>query len=292
MLRGMSIPSEIHVFCTEHLGQVLSFEPASGGCINNGGKLTTSQGTFFIKWNSATLYPGMFAKEKTGLQLLRQAGGITVPLPGEVYEGHEYSCIVMEYIESGPRARRYWQQLAEGLASVHHVVSETYGLDHDNYMGSIVQYNPASHNWTDFFINARLEAQVKLARDHGRMDTRHTRLFKALYAKLDHILITEPPCLVHGDLWSGNIITSEQGEPALIDPAVSFAHREIDIAMTQLFGSLPREFYEVYNDVYPLAHGWQERLDVYNLYPLLVHVNLFGGGYLGQVMHILKGLVG
>lgn len=284
----MNIPGEIQQFCSEQFGTLISFQAASGGCINNGGKLTTSSEAVFIKWNSATRYPKMFSKEKLGLELLHKAEGLTIPEVRAVYEGELYSCIVMEFIESAIKVPAYWEQLGHGLAAVHSTSSTKYGLDHDNYMGSLEQYNDTCTDWLDFFIRSRLGPQIKLARDHNRMGKEPVQLFERLYTRLPDLLVTEPPALIHGDLWSGNIMTDSQGMPALIDPAVSFANREMDIAMTQLFGRLPAEFYDVYNNAFPMSPGWQERLDIYNLYPLLVHVNLFGGGYLSQTMHIVR----
>jgi fructosamine-3-kinase len=139
----------------------------------------------------------------------------------------------------------------------------------------------------DFFIEERLEKQLKLALSSGKMINSDADLFQRLYSRLDIIPI-EAPSLLHGDLWSGNFMTNADGMPCLIDPAVYFGHREMDLAMTKLFGGFDDEFYEAYNESFPLAAGFEERIDIHNLYPLMVHVNLFGGGYVQQVRGILK----
>ncbi len=282
------LPEEIRSFCESKYGRVDSFRPASGGCINNGGQLDTEKGVFFVKWNSSGRYPKMFDKEQMGLELLAQAKAMTIPGVVDVYNGPELSCIVMDYIKSAPPKSHYWQEFGRRLARIHQVSAPQYGLDHHNYMGSLEQVNTPRDSWIDFFTENRLQAQLKLATDHNRVDHSHVQKFDILYKRLPDLLVVEKPSLIHGDLWSGNIMVDESGLPAIIDPAVSLAHREMDIGMTQLFGRLPGVFYEAYNEVFPMTSGWPERCDIYNIYPLLVHVNLFGGGYLGQTMQIVN----
>lgn len=282
------LPEEVKSFCLENFGTVRSFQHCSGGCINNGGRIDTACGVFFIKWNSATRFPNMFSKEKAGLELLLNTESLTIPQVVHVYEGSDYSCLVLEYLESGHRKSNYWEELGRGLALLHSKSATHFGLDHGNYIGSLKQSNTQHENWIDFFIHQRIAPQLELALSNGAMTERNVKEMEQLYKKFPHLLVSEKPALIHGDLWSGNIMTDSSGDPALIDPAVSFAHREMDIAMTQLFGSLPKQFYDAYNEAKPLEPGWQNRLDIYNLYPLLVHVNLFGGGYLSQVMQIIN----
>ncbi|MEM1406391.1 MAG: fructosamine kinase family protein [Bacteroidota bacterium] len=280
------LPDEIQSFCSDSFGTIKSFRHCPGGCINNGGRIETTSGGFFIKWNSATRFPKMFSMEKQGLELLSNADGLTIPEVQKVYEGVQYSCLVLEYIESGPRLPGYWKELGEGLALLHSQNAESFGLDHDNYIGSLRQSNSQHKDWIEFFINERIAPQIELAISTGAMQSNEAKNIERLYKRFTDLLVLEKPCLIHGDLWSGNIMIDVSGSPAIIDPAVSFANREMDIAMTRLFGSLPNEFYASYNETKPLTPGWEDRLDLYNLYPLLVHVNLFGGGYLSQVIQI------
>lgn len=264
------------------------FTPTSGGCINNGGRLTTSRGIFFIKWNHAKRYPGMFMAEAKGLELLASADVIRVPKVVGVSENQDYQFILLEFISSQKHSAHYWELLARQLAKLHMKSGEYFGLDHNNYMGSLPQYNDVKKSWVDFFITQRLNVQLKIAIDSQAIDEFVLKKFEKLYQKISSILTDENPSLIHGDLWGGNLLTDENGNPCLIDPAVYFGNREVDLAMTQLFGGFANEFYEVYQEVYPLPKGAQERFDIYNLYPLLVHVNLFGQGYLNQVLNILN----
>lgn len=134
----------------------------------------------------------------------------------------------------------------------------------------------------------RLQPLVKLAYDSGLLDGQDARRMEILYKKLPEILPVEPPSLIHGDLWSGNYMVGNDGNPCIIDPAVYYGHREMDIAMSKLFGGFSPEFYRAYNEEYPMVKGWEKRVELNQLYPLLVHVNLFGEGYNRQVRQILK----
>lgn len=270
---------------------VRSFSFSSGGCINHGGKVVTSTGSYFLKWNDLKKFPGMFVAEARGLRLLRGAGAVSVPEVIHVGDAGVFQFLLLEHIEAARQTPKYWEHFGIGLAELHRVSAADFGLDHDNYIGSLPQKNRRLSTWVDFFIKQRLQVQVQTADDHGKMDGGVLKKFDKLFSKLPSFFPEEPPALLHGDLWGGNIMTSSQGEPCLIDPAVYFGHREADLAMTQLFGGFNPSFLESYEEVYPLHPGYEERLDVYNLYPLLVHVNLFGGGYLGQVVSILDHVV-
>lgn len=282
-----SLPEEIKFYCEKELGNLVSFRSVRGGCINNGGRLETAQGRVFIKWNSAKRFEGMFTAEAKGLELLTKANCIRIPKILYCYEGEEYSCLILEWIDSGPKKHDYWSILGQQLAALHRQTWDTYGLDHDNFIGSLTQHNKQKVDWIDFFISQRLEPQLKLAAESGKMGKNDIKVFELLYKKLPFFLSIEPPSLTHGDLWSGNLMTDALGMPTLIDPAAAYTHREIDLGYTILFGGFDPQFYANYHESFPLAAGYQERLDVYNLYPLLVHVNLFGGGYRQQVISIL-----
>lgn len=295
----MEVPAAVQEAVTELLRHKVSgtthlksFTLASGGCINHGGRITTSTGTHFLKWNDARKFPGMFEAEAKGLELLRAPGVITIPEVLGAGERGSYQFIVMSFVEQQGRSAHYWHMLGERLASLHRVTRTSFGLDHDNYIGSLRQWNKPHASWIDFFIEQRLQVQLELALKDPLLDRASLQKFETLFKQLPGLLPSEGPSLLHGDLWSGNLITDEKGEPCLIDPAVYFGHREADLAMTQLFGGFDDAFLDSYNDSFPLMPGFRERFDLYNLYPLLVHVNLFGGSYASQVNSILKRFTG
>jgi fructosamine-3-kinase len=258
--------------------ELISVSPVSGGDINEAFRFETSSGDFFVKKNSASRFPEMFEKEARGLKLLADAKEI--PIPEVIFFGEEddIAFLVLKFIESAPKQNNIWNSFGEKLAQLHKYSSEKFGLDHDNYIGSLHQSNNYHLSWTDFFREERLEVQVKIARDDDAIGRETVNAFERFYKRLDEIFPVEPPALIHGDLWSGNFMVNEIGEAVIIDPAVYYGHREMDLGMSQLFGGFSNEFYEAYQAHYPLENGWQQRMDYCNLYPLMVHVNLFGGG--------------
>jgi protein-ribulosamine 3-kinase len=289
------IPKDVHVQVEELLSKELNehvtvskSQLVGGGCINEARKITTSVGLFFLKWNSSMKFPGMFQAEARGLTILSSPRGIDIPRVIAHEEGSTNQILILSLVEAAPARENYWILLGSGLAELHSRTNASFGLDHNNYIGSLEQNNKQSESWPDFFINTRLRPQLALALERERIDVQTVESFNKLFKKVDSIVDTRKPSLLHGDLWSGNIMVNERGEPVLIDPAVYYGNREVDIAMTKLFGGFDRDFYESYNSEYPLEPGAEERFDLYNLYPLLVHVNLFGGGYLQQVKSCLR----
>ncbi len=268
--------------------KVIGTRPISGGCINDAKRLQTTVGDFFIKVNSAIRFPGMFEAEAKGLKLLRSANELYVPKVITTGEFGGQQFLVTEFVESDIKADSFWEDFGTSLARLHRYSGNSFGLDHDNYIGSLAQSNTKADTWPSFFINNRLNPQLKLARDRGLVGEKLIKHFEGLYLKLPEIFPQEPPALLHGDLWSGNYMVSAEGRACIIDPAVYFGHREMDIAMTRLFGGFGYELYDAYNEEYPMEQGWEARMDICNLYPLLVHVNLFGGSYLSQVESIIR----
>jgi fructosamine-3-kinase len=268
--------------------QILEARSVGGGCINEANKLKTTAGIYFIKFNSATEFPEMFEKEAIGLKLLADTKTITIPEVTGFGESDKYAFLLLRYIESGTAGHKFWNEFGTKLADLHRNTSEYFGLEHDNYIGSLVQSNVQHPDFIGFFISQRIEPQLKEARNKGAFSQSDIRYFDSLFKSLHNIIPPEKPALIHGDLWSGNFMVTPDGYPCLIDPAVYYGHREADIAMTQLFGGFQPEFYHAYNLAWPMENGWQKRMDIFNLYPLLVHVNLFGGGYAGQVLRIIR----
>jgi len=276
---------------TVHLGRHVDVEqdiPVGGGSINEAYQLETNEGRFFVKVNSADRFPAMFEAEADGLERLRATNAIRVPQVIATGEDHDDTYLLLEHIEASARSANYWEDLGRSLAKLHRHTNDRFGLERNNYIGSLTQANDGLTSWSTFFIRCRLEPQVKLARDKQRIGMGDVLRFERLYGKAASLFPAEPPALLHGDLWSGNILIGPSGGPVLIDPAVYFGHREMDIAMTKLFGGFDEGFYRAYNDELSLESGWEERMELFNLYPLLVHVNLFGGGYIGQVQTVLK----
>ena len=268
--------------------QIKSIEKAGGGDINEAALFNSTEGQFFVKWNDVRRFPGMFEKEALGLELLRQAEEIQVPKPIYHDEIKGKGFLMMEAVITGEPTSNFWFTFGNRLAELHKHSSESFGLQHDNYIGSLHQSNTTSFSWTEFFVTQRLEPQLQMARDSGKADSGLSKKFNALFPKIESLFPEEKPALLHGDLWSGNFMVDSRGEAVLIDPAVYYGHREMDIAMTKLFGGFDEEFYSAYHSNRPLESGWQERMELCNLYPLMVHVNLFGGSYLSQVEGILK----
>ena len=279
-------------------GEIHSVRSLGGGCINNAQKIHTKEGVYFLKWNEKPL-AGMFQTEAAGLRLLHATGTVRIPEPYAADDpaGHVPGFILMEWIEtsSSLRHRIDMDVLGEQLAAMHRkgVSPESppaYGLDHDNYIGSTPQRNGWDVDWVSFYRRCRLIPQMELARRNGLLDHGRIRRLEKLIEQLDRWLgeIERRPCLLHGDLWGGNVLAGPAGQPALIDPAVHYGDREADIAFTELFGGFSKRFYQSYEAAYPLEPGYAERRDLYNLYHLMNHLNLFGGTYGAQVDSVLR----
>lgn len=274
-----------------HCGQPVDIEeafPVGGGSINDAWRLETDAGRFFLKTNSADRFPSMFEAEADGLRRLRDAGPLRVPEVIAHGEDHDDSFLLLEWIEGGVKGPGFWSDFGRCLAQLHRHTQERFGLERDNYIGSLVQRNTPENDWASFLIHQRLEPQLKLARDRKRVEAGMAFRFERLFHQLDELFPAEPPALLHGDLWSGNFLCDNKGRPVLIDPAVYYGPREMDLAMTRLFGGFDEALYTAYHAEWPLEHGWEERVDLWNLYPLLVHVNLFGGVYVAQVEAVLR----
>ncbi|MBK9291545.1 MAG: fructosamine kinase family protein [Bacteroidetes bacterium] len=262
--------------------------PLGGGSINDAVRLDAGGSSYFVKWNSSARYPGMFDAEAAGLGLLAAAGAVRIPRVLACASAGDTAFLMLEYIRPGRPHQQSWQQFGHELAALHRHSAETFGLDHDNYIGSLPQQNTGGYqHWSDFFVERRLKPQLATAVAKGLINSAMQRQFGQLFARLNQLFPQEPPALLHGDLWSGNYLFDSQGSAVLIDPAVYYGHREMDLAMTFLFGGFDHRLYAAYHEAYPLAPGWRERIGLCNLYPLLVHVNLFGGGYVAQVRQIL-----
>jgi protein-ribulosamine 3-kinase len=274
----------------ETLGPRAQFKSASliaAGSHNQGVKLETSDGVFFLKLNFDH-ERDILAKEAEGLQKLRKSTFLKVP---ETF-GHgrieDYNYLLSEFISTSRHQLDYWEELGLGLAHLHLTQGKQFGLESDNYIASLHQKNHQNDNWLDFFIEQRLEPMLGMAYFEKLIPLDFLKKFQKIYPKMESLFPLEKPALLHGELWSGNVICNQQGKPCLIDPAIYFGHREMDLAFSRLFGGFDSRFYEAYESIVPLEPGFESRIGIYNLYPLLVHLNLFGVAYLPGIEKIIK----
>lgn len=281
----MSLPREVVAWCQRQgHGEIQSQQPVAGGCINNGTRLRTRNGTsFFLKQNSSAP-EGMFAREAEGLQILARAEGPRVPAP--FLFGGDF--LLLEDLRPARRRAGYWEVFGRQLAEMHETMGDAFGFDHDNYLGSTPQPNPPTEDGYQFFADHRLRFQADLAHKAGLLDGEDAERVHRLAARLPELVPEQPPSLLHGDLWSGNALTGPDGEPAIIDPAAHYGWAEAELGMTALFGGFPESFYHAYATQRSLDSGWRDRLPLYNLYHLLNHLNLFGRSYLGRVQSVLR----
>lgn len=285
------LPDDVASLLESHLGiRVVGSQTLGGGCIANASRADTSQGSLFVKW-SRDEAAATFPAEADGLRALRKAGtDLVVPAPLLVREARLTvpGLLVLEWIEPGMEREGFWEAFGEGLAELHRHAGNHFGFDGDNFIGRLQQHNDWRASWSEFFASMRLEPQVRRARDARRWQASWTARVERLLNRLDELLPQHPePSLLHGDLWSGNFLVTEEGRAALVDPAVYYGHREADLAMTELFGGFDERFYAAYRDVWELEAGYNDRRDVYNLYHLINHLNHFGSGYAGSVGRIL-----
>lgn len=268
--------------------KVSDVKKIGGGSINTALLVKTNEGNYFAKFNDSGLYTEMFDLEARNLHLLADAKAIRIPKVYGTFHIDHKEFLVLQFIESGTPHYDFWRDMGAGLARLHKTTQDKFGLSYHNYMGSLHQDNTPKDNWIEFFIENRLQPMLKMAVDNGKATMDLVEKFESLYTKLPDIFPAEEPALLHGDLWSGNCMADENGDPVIYDPAVYFGHREMDLAMTRLFGGFESEFYEAYHEEFPLEKNWEQRIAICNLYPLLVHVNLFVGSYIQSVKNIVS----
>lgn len=258
----------------------------SGGCINQGYSVMGHGSIYFVKINDAAR-GSMFEAEALGLEQMYRTRTIRVPRPVAWGTADRSSYLVMEWLEFGGGNNQSWEKMGENLARLHRVdIGDRFGWERDNTIGSTPQINALTDNWADFFAEYRIGYQLRLADRRGANLPGEDLVLPAVREMLgDH---KPRPSLVHGDLWSGNAAITNDGEPVILDPATYWGDREVDIAMTELFGGFPAAFYRGYHEIFPLDAGYQQRKTLYNLYHILNHFNLFGGGYASQANRMLQ----
>lgn len=263
-----------------------------GGCINDTFAIETTHGPFFVK-SRLNAPPHFFTREAEGLRRLAASHTLRVPLPilgSAELDSAQHEFLVLEFIECASPTPHFAESFGRSLAAMHKNTQSTFGLTEDNFIGLTPQTNSSSENWAEFFATRRLEFQLSLLEKKSRATAELRVLLAKLIARLDNLIGTHDPSpsLLHGDLWSGNIMSDESGAPVIVDPAVYYGDREVDLAMTELFGALDSRFYDAYADAWPLSDGYEDRKEIYNLYHLMNHVNLFGLSYLSGVLGILR----
>ena len=321
----MTLSDALRAAVERALGPIRAVEPVGGGCINHATRLELAGGPVFLKYNADSI-PGMFAAEADGLRALRSAadtlrvpevlavadsgdadsvdqgsagrdsGGDSIgsdidPVDSVDRRGGAPAWIALEWLEPGPRGRGFGERLGRGLAALHRSgPAGRWGWERANFIGSLPQGNAPAASWAEFWRDRRLSPQLDLARRAGRLPATEAE-WERLFGRLSDLLAPgeeDGPSLLHGDLWSGNVV-SAAGEPGIVDPAVYGGHREVDLAMAELFGGFDAAFHAAYREAWPLQPGYREaRRGVYQLYYLLVHVNLFGGGYAAQTAAVLR----
>ena len=297
-----SLSGMVEKFAGEVCGQKVvlrKLEPVGGGCINQAARLFfTSDFSAFLKWNTSAP-PTMFEREAEGLMALAATKTLRVPAVIGWADVSEVDSIpdflLLEDIsgserEPNNRVPDYDGDLGKGLAAMHALPAPYFGFPHNNFIGSTPQANQPMDNWADFFRERRLLPMIQKLRETGKISADRSQwATRCVETATGHLReVTEVPSLVHGDLWAGNVMQDTAGRPALIDPACYYGHREVDLAMTELFGGFTARFRAAYEASYPLKDGYPLRRDIYNLYHLLNHALIFGGGYWSQAQLILK----
>ncbi|MGE9295564.1 MAG: fructosamine kinase family protein [Puniceicoccales bacterium] len=266
---------------------VQSSRPCGGGCINDSHLLKGENDRYFVKLNDASSQ-AMFAAEARGLEAIVATGAIRAPRPITHGLAGQRAFLVLEAIRFD-RPPADWSQMGRQLATMHRQTSDQFGWPENNFIGSAPQSNSWSQSWPEFFRDQRLRPQFDWAARNGNPIPGANKL-------LDHVegLLAEhapAPSLLHGDLWSGNAAYDNEGRPVVFDPACYYGDREADLAFTEMFGGFPNSFYHAYNEAWTIPVGYKRRKRLYNLYHIVNHANLFGGGYYTQAESIVARLL-
>jgi fructosamine-3-kinase len=255
---------------------VAATAPVAGGDIATATKLRLSSGRSAFMKTLPHAPEGFFEAEAAGLRWLGDAGGVHVPEVLAV----EPDCLILSWVEPGKLSTEAASEFGRALAKTHDAGAPSYGLDHDGFIGRLPMPNKGATTWAEFYATKRVLPYLKLARDRGAISDEGADTVESAVRRLAELVPEEGPRRLHGDLWNGNVIWTHDGGCCVIDPAAHGGHRETDLAMLALFGlpQLPRVL-QAYEEVSPLADGWEDRVGIHQLFPLLVHAVLFGGGY-------------
>jgi fructosamine-3-kinase len=297
---------------------VIRYERVQGGDINECYCLHGRDGKYFLKLNDAAGFPAMFEMEADGLDALRNNGSMIVPEVIKYGVINDKQWLLLQWIDKGAPQKKSMENFGAALANIHHQPQTCFGWHKDNYIGSLQQINtvqnklnaypspwerelkgevnkkdqfvlhPIQHNsWTEFYTQCRIMPLVKILFDTN-IFSKPDIAAASFCKKAADLFPKEAPALLHGDLWGGNYMINSNGDAVIFDPAVYCGHREMDLGMTKLFGGFSQPFYDAYHETYPLEQGWQQRLPLTQLYPLLVHAVLFGGHYIESARKIIR----
>ncbi len=287
------ILTEVEQKLADTLGEnvkILNSGSLGGGCINHASKLETTAGTFFLKWN-ANFAADVFEREAEGMQALAEAAGKSLIVPGVIcFKAVDSSpgFLVLEYLEPNSGGHRSDEQLGRGLAHIHRFTHRQFGFENDNYCGATPQQNRWNDHWPSFFRDQRLGFLLNLIEKKRGLSANEQKTYDRLLDRLPQLIpANSSPSLIHGDLWSGNYMLTNSG-PALIDPAAYFADREMEFSIVTMFGGFSSRFFDAYKETFPLASDWRNRNQLYQLYHILNHYYLFGGGYGSQALAVAK----
>ena len=269
--------------------RLIDFRPIGGGCINHAVKINTSVGDFFLKWN-ASAPTDMFVKEAAGLNEMGLAySSLVIPKVIWSKEVDDFpGLLLMEYLQPATKISGMDEPLGRGIAQLHRKTAPAFGFHHFNYCGTTIQDNVWTNNWPEFYAERRIWTLVQQIKTTRGLSSEELKIYEKLVGRIPALLAHQPvPSLIHGDLWSGNYMYAENG-PALIDPACSYADREMELGMMQLFGGFGSRVWDAYQDEFPLPQEWQQRNRLYQLYHVLNHYLLFGVSYREQALEIAK----
>ncbi len=257
------------------------------GNFNLAARVTTKKGKYFIKWNKGD-HEGMFESEAKSMELIRATNTIFVPKVYGYGKKTDGAYLMLDFVAESKKKPDFWENFGHKLAELHSNTSDKHGLHFNNYIGSLRQINDFTEDGIQFYLDKRLSWQLDRAYKAKIVDYKLYIDLNNLFSKIPSLFPNEKPSLLHGDLWAGNMMVANNGQAALVDPSTYYGLREAEIAYTTLFGGFKNRFYEAYNEIKPLEPGFKDRIDLYNLYPLLAHTNLFGGSYLESIKRIVK----
>ncbi len=277
----------------DHISQIIGEQISScsallGGDISKVYKLYAANHEFLLKIHCGVQAYAMLSAEKLGLETIAKTKTIKAPKIHHIGEYKNCTFLIIEYISSKNPSEKDFEKLGQRLAALHLVNTMDFGFDSNNFIGSLPQSNHKNQDWTTFYVTERIQPQLELAVQNTLLSLQEVPSFGKMESACHNLFPVIKPSLLHGDLWGGNYLIASDGTPCLIDPAVYYGHSEVDLAMSRLFGGFTSRFYEAYHSIIPSEHNSHERNDLYQLYYLLVHLNLFGRSYYDGVKKILK----